>query len=107
MTHRILGAALIVTCLSSGLAFAQAPAAPSDVAAPPADATRTASGLATKVLEPGKGDRKVVPTDLVTTHYTLWTTDGKVVDTTRVKNAPARFPLVNIIPGWQECMMLM
>ena len=31
--------------------------APSDVAAPPADAERTASGLASKVLKPGTGRR--------------------------------------------------
>src|SRR5262249_20575994 len=106
MTHRIVGA-LIVTCLYASLTFAQAPAPPPDVAAPPADATRTATGLATKQLEPGKGERKVVSTDLLTAHYTLWTTAGKIVDTTRTKNVPARFPLVNVIPGWQECVMLM
>src|SRR5262245_48394127 len=106
MTHRFF-IALTVTCLYAALAFAQPPAAPPDVAAPPADATRTATGLATKLLEPGKGDRKVLATDLVTSHYTLWTTDGKVVDSTRIKNTPARFPLVNVIPGWQECVMLM
>src|SRR5262249_1126362 len=109
MTYRIPAAliVLIATCLSTSPALAQAPAPPPDVAAPPADATRTATGLATKQLEPGKGERNVASTDLVTTHYTLWTTDGKVVDTTRIKNAPARFPLGNVIPGWQECVMLM
>ena len=30
-------------------------AAPPDVAAPPADATKSASGLATKVIKPGTG----------------------------------------------------
>ena len=34
------------------------PAAPADVAAPPADATKTASGLVTKVIKPGNGKEK-------------------------------------------------
>lgn len=107
MTHTVLGAALLFTLFSAG-AFAQSPTTPPpDVAAPPADATRTATGLSTKVLEPGKGNRKTTATDLVATQYTVWTTDGKVVDTTRVKGVAARFPLDNVIAGWRECVMLM
>lgn len=104
MTHR-LGAALLLTCCFAGSAAAQD--APSDVAAPPADSMKTPSGLSTKLLESGKSDRKAVDTDLVAVHYTVWTADGKVVDTTRTKNAPSRFPLGNVIPGWRECVMLM
>ena len=111
MLQRVLGAALLASCLCGSAAFAQAqgraPVAPPDVARPPSDATRTASGLATKQVEPGKGDRKPQSTDLVTTHYTLWTATGQVVDSTRIKGEPARFPFVNVIPGWQECVMLM
>src|SRR5262249_15271907 len=53
---------------------------PPDVKAPPADATKTDSGLASKVLEPGTGKEKPGPTDNVEVHYTGWTTDGRMFD---------------------------
>ena len=42
---------------------------PSDVKAPPADAEKTASGLASKVLQKGTGTEKPSSTDTVTVHY--------------------------------------
>ena len=45
-------------------------AAPSDVGAAPADAKKTASGLATKVLTPGTGKDHPGPNDTVKVHYT-------------------------------------
>ncbi len=38
---------------------------------------------------------------MVTIHYTGWTTDGKVFDTTRKENAAATFTLDSLIKGWQ------
>lgn len=91
----------------SALAFAQAPATPADVAAAPADAVKTASGLASKLLQPGKDDKKATAEDVVTVHYSVWTADGKLQDSTRTKGKAARFPLSNVIPGWRECVTLM
>ncbi len=82
-------------------------AAPADVAAPPADAETTASGLASKVLAPGSGERHPGPTDQVTCHYTGWTTDGKMFDSSVAKGAPVRFPLDRVIIGWTEGLQLM
>jgi FKBP-type peptidyl-prolyl cis-trans isomerase len=81
--------------------------APSDVKAPPADAKRTASGLAYKVLRQGTGGRHPKPTSSVTVHYTGWTIDGKMFDSSVVKGAPATFPLNNVIAGWTEGLQLM
>ncbi len=52
--------------------------APADVAEAPADADKTASGLASKVIEPGTGKTHPSRTDRVTVDYTGWTTDGKM-----------------------------
>ena len=50
--------------------------APSDVAAPPADAQKTESGLAYKVLSAGTGDDTPSELSTVEVHYTGCTTDG-------------------------------
>jgi len=84
-----------------------APPAPADVAAPPADAVKSASGLASKVVTPGTGDETPLPTDVVTVHYTGWTTDGKMFDSSRTRGTPSMFPLNRVIPGWRECVQLM
>ena len=58
--------------------------APPDVAAPPEDASKTASGLATRVLQPGTGKERPRADEIVTVHYTGWTTDGKMFDSSVV-----------------------
>lgn len=83
------------------------PPAPADVAAPPADAEKTASGLASKVVTPGDGGAKPEATSVVTVHYTGWTTDGKAFDSSVSRGRPATFPLNRVIPGWGEGVQLM
>src|SRR5438093_663382 len=80
---------------------------PPDVAAPPADAKKTASGLSYKVLKAGTGGRRPKPTDQVTVHYTGWTTDGKMFDSSVVRGQPTTFPLDMVIKGWTEGVQLM
>ncbi len=81
--------------------------APADVAAPPADAQRTASGLASKVLSPGTGTEHPRAHDAVRVHYTGWTTDGQMFDSSVRRGEPAEFPLNRVIPGWTEGLQLM
>lgn len=81
--------------------------APADVAAPPADAVTTASGLATKVLKAGKGTAHPAVTDKVEVHYSGWTTDGKMFDSSVVRGKPLSFALNQVIPGWSEGVQLM
>jgi peptidylprolyl isomerase len=84
-----------------------APPAPADVAAPPADAQVTASGLASKVLQAGTGTEHPLPTDMVKVHYSGWTTDGKLFDSSVSRGRPAVFPLNRVIAGWTEGVGLM
>jgi peptidylprolyl isomerase len=81
--------------------------APPDVKAPPADAVKTASGLASRVIKPGSGTARPGPADLVTVHYTGWTTDGRMFDSSVARGATATFPLDRVIAGWTEGVQLM
>jgi peptidylprolyl isomerase len=81
--------------------------APPDVAAPPPDAMKTASGLASKVLTPGTGKDHPGPTDKVKVHYTGWTKTGQMFDSSVTRGEPITFPLNGVIAGWTEGLQLM
>ena len=81
--------------------------APADVAAPPAEATTTASGLKSKVIKPGTGTRHPTAKSRVRVHYTGWTTDGKMFDSSVARNEPISFGLNQVIPGWTEGVQAM
>jgi peptidylprolyl isomerase len=81
--------------------------APADVATAPADAKKTASGLATKVLTPGKGTVHPADTDQVKVHYTGWTSDGKMFDSSVARGEPTSFGVTQVIAGWTEALKLM
>ena len=83
------------------------PSAPADVAAAPADATKTASGLAWKLLSKGTGDRNPKPNSMVSVHYSGWTTDGQMFDSSVMRGKPASFPLDGVIKGWTEGLQLL
>jgi FKBP-type peptidyl-prolyl cis-trans isomerase len=93
--------------VSSAASAANAIPAPPDVAAAPADATKTASGLASKVLTPGTGKDHPGPTDKVKVHYTGWTKEGRMFDSSVTRGEPITFPLNGVIPGWTEGVQLM
>lgn len=81
--------------------------APSDVAAPPADASVTPSGLASRQLEAGAGTQHPGPRSRVLVHYTGWTTDGKMFDSSVSRGEPIAFGLYQVIAGWTEGVQLM
>ncbi|MFT7522005.1 MAG: FKBP-type peptidyl-prolyl cis-trans isomerase [Kiritimatiellia bacterium] len=76
--------------------------APADVNAPPADANRTASGLCWKILGGESGGPQPGAADKVTVHYTGWTTDAAMFDSSRRRGQPATFGLNQVIAGWTE-----
>ncbi len=81
--------------------------APPDVGAPPADAEKTASGLVSKVIKPGTRPEKPTPTDYVTVHYTGWSADGNMFDSSHTRASPSMFPIAKSLAGWRECVLLM
>ena len=83
------------------------PKAPDDVMAAPKDAACTPSGLCSRVLKPGSGTEHPPASSQVTVHYSGWTTDGQMFDSSMVRGEPATFPLIRVIPGWTEGVQLM
>jgi FKBP-type peptidyl-prolyl cis-trans isomerase len=109
-TRQLLRALLAATCL---VVFVAAPAeaqnvpVPSDVTAPPSDAEKSSSGLASKVLTAGTGTTHPRASNSVTVRYTGWTTDGNMFDSSVSRGAPSTFRLNGVIRGWIEGLQLM
>ncbi len=80
---------------------------PPDVASVPADAQKTRTGLASKVLKAGTGTKHPSASSTVTVHYSVWTPDGKMFDSSVQRGQPASFPLDRVIAGWTEGLQLM
>ncbi len=85
----------------------EAPKTPADVAAAPADAKTTASGLAYKVLRAGTGTEHPKRRSTVVVHYTGWTTDGMLIDSSVLRGQTTQFGLDGVIAGWTEGLQLM
>jgi peptidylprolyl isomerase len=81
--------------------------APADVAAPPPNSLKTSSGLSTRVLEKGTGQRHPRATDTVVVHYTGWSTDGLMFDSSVQRGEPSEFQLNGVIAGWTEGVQMM
>lgn len=89
------------------LEIVERPTTPADVAAAPADAKTTASGLAYKVLRAGTGTEHPKRQSRVVVHYSGWTTDGKMFDSSVLRGEAAVFGLDGVIAGWTEGLQLM
>lgn len=84
------------------------PASSVDWRTPPAEATRTASGLVTLVLEPGSGTAHPDANDLVSVRYVGRTLDGKEFQNAWGEGVePRAFLLARVFPGWREAIGLM
>ncbi len=83
------------------------PPVPRDVARPPAGAKKTDLGTFYQVLKAGKGGPRPGPTDSVVVHYTGWTTDGRMFDSSIIVGKPAEFPLDTVIAGWTDGLQAM
>ena len=80
---------------------------PPDVAAPPPDSLKSPSGLSTRVLQAGTGQRHPRASDTVVVHYTGWTTDGKMFDSSVQRGQPSEFQVNGVIRGWTEGLQMM
>ena len=83
------------------------PKVPADVAAAPKNAKKTKSGDRLPRAREGKGKEHPRAESTVEVHYSGWTTDGKMFDSSVARGQPAVFPLGGVIPGWTEGVQLM
>jgi peptidylprolyl isomerase len=100
---------LLITACDSAPPSTEVPQIPPppDVAVAPADAQRTSSNMAYKILRPGTGTRHPRPNSEVTVHYTGWTTDGRTFDSSVSRGEPSTFRLDQVIEGWTEGVQMM
>lgn len=101
--------ACAVMAIAHAGAHAQTPdlTAPPDLESPPPDAARSSTGLISKIVTPGTGTEKPEGTDIVTVHYTGWSSDGQMFDSSHTRGNPSTFPLDRVMAGWRECVQLM
>jgi FKBP-type peptidyl-prolyl cis-trans isomerase len=85
------------------------PPTPPDVAKPPAGVSKTAKGVFYRVLKAGAGKDARHPTenDTVKVHYTGWTTDGRMFDSSMLRGEPATFNLHGVVAGWTDGIPVM
>jgi FKBP-type peptidyl-prolyl cis-trans isomerase len=107
VTAAAFGVLALTATLIAQPAKPEAPVAPQDVAAPPADAEKTATGLASKVIRKGTGNEKPTTRELVVVHYSGWTTDGKLFDSSVAKGTPLTLSVGSFIKGFSEGLQLM
>ncbi len=89
------------------LAIVRGPEVPPDLTSPPADATRTPSGLVYRALRRGGATARPTATSKVEVHYSGWTLDGHMFDSSVRRGKPAKFPVDGVIKGWTEVLQLM
>jgi peptidylprolyl isomerase len=84
------------------------PPAPPDVAKPPADAKKSPKGVFYRVLKAaGKDTQHPAANDTVKVHYTGWTTDGRMFDSSVLRGEKATFNLKAVVAGWTDGIPLM
>jgi peptidylprolyl isomerase len=98
--------ALLAASVASAQRLPDIPA-PADLTAPPAEAVRSPSGLVSRTVTPGTGTETPQETDFVTVHYTGWTSEGRLFDSSHARNMPGLFALNRVMAGWRECVLLM
>jgi peptidylprolyl isomerase len=83
------------------------PPTPDNLATPPKDAKVELSGLTSIVLKEGTGKINPKTTSVVEVHYSGWTADGNLFDSSVTRDEPLIAPLNRVIRGWTVGIPLM
>jgi len=82
-------------------------AAPAGQAPIPAEALRTASGLAYQVIQAGQPGARPGPKDVTLVHFTGWDAEGKPFADTRAQQEAIYLNLERMMPGMRESLLAM
>jgi peptidylprolyl isomerase len=88
------------------LEIQRAPPTPQHLSAP-SWARKRPSGLALQVLRRGRGTRHPAPGSRMTLHFSGWTSDGRLVESSVMAGRPATYELEGVMPGWREALQQM
>lgn len=80
---------------------------PLDVAAPPPSARDGGDGLRFCILRRGTSTARPTRESRVQVHYTGWTTDGQMFDSSHSRGEPLRFAVTEVIRGWTDSLLHM
>jgi peptidylprolyl isomerase len=86
------------------LSILKAPATPAELEHSPGNAVQTPSGLAFQILKNGTGSRHPLLTDTVVLHFSGWTTDGALFESTAINNHPASLRVGTAMAGLREAL---
>jgi FKBP-type peptidyl-prolyl cis-trans isomerase len=86
------------------LSILKAPATPAELTQAPPNAVRTPSGLAFQILKSGTGNRHPLLTDRVLVHFSGWTNDGTLFESTVISNHPASLRVGTSMAGLREAL---
>ena len=85
----------------------RAPPTPSQLDKPPRAARKLPSGLALQSMKRGTGTRHPGDNEQVMLHFSGWTRDGKLIESSVMANHPASFSMKSVIAGWREALATM
>jgi peptidylprolyl isomerase len=85
----------------------KAPQRPDNLKVPPQTAFKTPGGVTLNVLKPGTGTLHPTTNSRVKLHYSGWTTDGKLFESTITSEHPGVFLVGTVLPGWREALPYM
>ncbi len=87
--------------------FEAAPTTPPDVSTPPANGARTASGAVHVTVKRGTGKDRPRFHDLVTMHYSAWSSSGRLFDSSELTKQPKQTFVFREPPGLEEVLTTM
>jgi FKBP-type peptidyl-prolyl cis-trans isomerase len=85
------------------LEIQKAPETPRDLTAP-RSARKTPSGLALQMLHKGRGTRHPASDSRMTLHFSGWTADGRLIESSVMGGQPATYEMEGVLPGWREAL---
>ncbi len=83
------------------------PNLPPGYAQPPPDAATTESGAFSRRIAEGSGEEFPGADSVALMHWTGWTTDGKVFESTLLRGRPTAFPLDKVLPPFADVVRQM